>query len=240
MEGLMRPRAGLLVIGFMAGVVSYYYGGEPRTEIQVVEVEKIVEKLVPVDKVVEVEVPTVVEKLVIKEVPTTKTRIVYLPQQPSNVKVDKEEQYCMALNMYREASNQSVAGMIAVGRVVMNRVKDRRYPGSPCEVIYEGPHRESWKTRGKDVDDNKREYYPVRHKCQFSWYCDGKTDPPANKQSVSWKLAEDVAYQILAFDKWNGMVEGATHYHADYVSPHWRKSMRLITKIDDHIFYREN
>jgi spore germination cell wall hydrolase CwlJ-like protein len=90
------------------------------------------------------------------------------------------------------------------------------------------------------VDDNKREYYPVRHKCQFSWYCDGKTDPPANKQSVSWKLAEDVAYQILAFDKWNGMVEGATHYHADYVSPHWRKSMRLITKIDDHIFYREN
>jgi len=36
------------------------------------------------------------------------------------------------------------------------------------------------------------------------------------------------------------MVEGATHYHADYVSPHWRKSMRLITKIDDHIFYREN
>lgn len=238
----MGPRAGLLVIGFMAGVISYYYGGKPSTEIEVVEVEKTVEKLVPVDKVIvkKVEVPTVVEKVVIKEVPTTKTRIVYLPKQPANVSVDKEEKYCMALNMYREASNQSVAGMIAVGRVVMNRVKDRRYPGSPCAVIYEGPHRESWKTKGKDVPASERTFYPVKNRCQFSWYCDGKADPPANKQSVQWKLAEDVAYQILAFDKWNGMVEGATHYHADYVSPHWRKSMRLVTKIDDHIFYRQD
>ena len=43
----------------------------------------------------------------------------------------------MALNIYLEAKNQSVAGQIAVGFVV-NFVKDRRFPNGICEVIYEG------------------------------------------------------------------------------------------------------
>ena len=105
----MKAITGVLIIGFITGVVSYYYLGEPRTEVKVVEVENVVEKVITV----------------VKEVPTT--RIVYLPQIPENIKVDIKEQYCLALNMYREAGNQSVAGMIAVGRVVMNRVSDRRF-----------------------------------------------------------------------------------------------------------------
>jgi N-acetylmuramoyl-L-alanine amidase len=216
----MKAITGVLIIGFITGVVSYYYLGEPRTEVKVVEVENVVEKVITV----------------VKEVPTT--RIVYLPQIPENIKVDIKEQYCLALNMYREAGNQSVAGMIAVGRVVMNRVSDRRFPGSPCEVIYEGPQTESWKTKGKDVPESEREYYPVRNKCQFSWYCDGKEDDVINKESVKWKIANDIAYQILVFDRWGGIVEGATHYHADYVSPAWNKTMRLVATIDNHKFYR--
>ena len=43
----MGPRIGLLIIGFIVGVVGFYYGGEPRIEIEIREVEKIVEKLVP-------------------------------------------------------------------------------------------------------------------------------------------------------------------------------------------------
>jgi len=43
---------------------------------------------------------------------------------------------------------------------------------------------------------------------------------------------------VLAFDKYNGIVEGATHYHADYVDPAWNKTITLVTKVDDHIFYR--
>jgi N-acetylmuramoyl-L-alanine amidase len=216
----MKAITGVVIIGFITGVVSYYYLGEPRTEVKVVEVENVVEKVITV----------------VKEVPTT--RIVYLPQIPENIKVDIKEQYCLALNMYREAGNQSVAGMIAVGRVVMNRVSDRRFPGSPCEVIYEGPQTESWKTKGKDVPESEREYYPVRNKCQFSWYCDGKEDDVINKESVKWKIANDIAYQILVFDRWRGIVEGATHYHADYVSPAWNKTMRLVATIDNHKFYR--
>ena len=46
------------------------------------------------------------------------------------------------------------------------------------------------------------------------------------------------AFQILAFDKWKDVLEGATHYHADYVNPKWNKTMKKIVKIDDHIFYK--
>jgi spore germination cell wall hydrolase CwlJ-like protein len=80
----------------------------------------------------------------------------------------------------------------------------------------------------------------VRNRCQFSWYCDGKKDEVISKKdNIKWKIAEDVAFQVLAYDKWNGMVEGATHYHATYVSPKWRHTLRLVGKIDDHIFYRQ-
>lgn len=33
-------------------------------------------------------------------------------------------------------------------------------------------------------------------------------------------------------------VAGATHYHADYVSPYWAPSLIRIAKIGAHIFYR--
>jgi hypothetical protein len=33
-------------------------------------------------------------------------------------------------------------------------------------------------------------------------------------------------------------VAGATHYHADYVSPYWVPSLVRVTKIGAHIFYR--
>ena len=235
---------GILIIGFMLGVVGFWYLGSPGNTVEV-EKRIIVEKLVPVEKIIEkivikeIEVPKIVEKIVIKTVP--QTRIVYLPKKSNTIIVNDKERLCMALNIYRESNNQSIAGQIAVARVVMNRVKDRRYPSDPCGVIYDGPVRESWKTK-KDPTLSKQErtFYPVKHRCQFSWYCDGKADEPTNTDSVAWKVADNIAYQILAFDKWNGIVEGATHYHADYVKPNWSNTLRLVTKIDDHIFYRRN
>jgi len=34
------------------------------------------------------------------------------------------------------------------------------------------------------------------------------------------------------------ITDGATHYHADYVSPSWAKTKTRTTEIGDHIFYR--
>ena len=34
-------------------------------------------------------------------------------------------------------------------------------------------------------------------------------------------------------------VQGATHYHADYVNPGWHRSMKFVKKIGRHIFYND-
>ena len=79
----------------------------------------------------------------------------------------------------------------------------------------------------------------MKNRCQFSWYCDGKSDDiPSMKNNLAWNLAQDIAWEVLKYDRYSGIVEGATPYHADYVNPTWSKTITLITKIDDHIFYR--
>jgi spore germination cell wall hydrolase CwlJ-like protein len=150
------------------------------------------------------------------------------------------ELHCMAQNIYFEANNQSKTGMIAVAQVTMNRVRDSRFPSTVCEVVFEGPIRESWKTRNNpDIADEDRIFYPIKNRCQFSWYCDGKADViPYPENNISWRKAQDVALEVMAFDRYSGIVEGATHYHADYVNPDWNKTITLVTKIDNHIFYR--
>ena len=135
---------------------------------------------------------------------------------------------CLALNTYHEAKNQSLVGQIATAQVVMNRVEDNRFPNTICEVVKEGPTRPSWE------DPNKE--YPIRHRCQFSWYCDGKDDTPKNEKA--WKTAQDVAFLVL-YDKIKlDVTEGATHYHATYVRPSWARTKKRTTRIEKHIFYR--
>ena len=87
------------------------------------------------------------------------------------------ELYCLAQNIYFEARAEPQAGQYAVADVALNRVQDNRYPNTICEVIKQGPIRESWKTRkDPDLHDSERKYYPVKNRCQFSWYCDGRAD----------------------------------------------------------------
>ena len=84
---------------------------------------------------------------------------------------------CLAENIYFEARAESMEGKAAVANVTRNRVLDADFPNTYCEVVQQGPVRESWKTRQhKDLDDSERVYYPRKHRCQFSWYCDGHRD----------------------------------------------------------------
>ena len=131
---------------------------------------------------------------------------------------------CMAFNIYHEANNQSMLGQIAVGQVVMNRVADDRFPDTVCEVV-------------KEAVTYKNTDKPVLHKCQFSWYCDGKKDEP-NYNSKSWSNALKYAVVVLGGDITLDFTDGATHYHATYVRPAWAKTKTRTTRIDRHIFYR--
>ena len=147
------------------------------------------------------------------------------------------ELYCLAQNVYFEAKSEPLAGQYAVADVVLNRVKDNRYPNTICEVVKEGPIKESWKTRQHaDLSDAERVYFPKRNKCQFSWYCDGK--PDTIRDGDAWRQAQIVAYRITYNERHRGLTEGATHYHADYVHPKWASTLQLVGRIATHIFYR--
>ena len=76
---------------------------------------------------------------------------------------------CLARNIYFEARNEPFAGQFAVAMVTLNRVYDKQFPNSICEVVYQGLHYSSG--------------HPKRDRCQFSWYCDGKVDDVKNKRA---------------------------------------------------------
>ena len=67
--------------------------------------------------------------------------------QTSYAASNQQEISCLADNIYWEARNQETRGMLAVAFVTRNRVISPHYPDTYCEVIKEGPMRESWKTR---------------------------------------------------------------------------------------------
>ena len=136
---------------------------------------------------------------------------------------------CLALNMYHEARNQGTAGALAVTGVVFNRVNDNRYPDTICEVVEQGPTRASWK--------DAKIRYPIKNRCQFSWYCDGKSDKPLNQKKYNYflKMSRGILQNQIPFID---ITDGATHYHADYVSPAWAKTKTRTVEIQDHIFYK--
>jgi spore germination cell wall hydrolase CwlJ-like protein len=155
--------------------------------------------------------------------------------KPGLMKIDNSSDiYCLAQNIYHEAKSESTVGQVAVGLVVMNRVRDIRYPDNVCDVVYQGPVRESWKTKQTPEDDAV--YYPIKNKCQFSWYCDGKADTIF--EDLAWAKAQELAWRIIVLNSYVGLVEGATHYHAFYVSPGWSREFHLVGRVDDHLFYR--
>ena len=138
-----------------------------------------------------------------------------------------DEAHCLAMNVYHEARNQPLAGQMAVISVTVNRVNDKRFPNSICGVVYEGPHRPSWKDQTVMI--------PVRHRCQFSWYCDGKSDKPKDEEAYQYSMK--IAKNVIMGDSF-GYLDGATHYHTIDVAPSWASGKKFIVRINDHIFYR--
>ncbi|SLN32542.1 cell wall hydrolase [Oceanibacterium hippocampi] len=122
---------------------------------------------------------------------------------------------CLAKNIYFEARGEDATGKLAVAYVVMNRVADSRFPGEVCAVVKQGGEQR-------------------RHRCQFSWWCDGRSDEPSDW--IAWEEAKDIALTVRkqrAIDP----TDGALWYHAEYVQPSWRDGFARGRKIGRHIFY---
>ena len=142
----------------------------------------------------------------------------------------QESVVCLAKNAYFEARNQSVLSQIAVSQVVMNRVQSPDYPNTVCGVVYEA-QLSTWYKEKMDKE------VPLKHKCQFSWYCDGKSD--AIKNQKAWDDSMYSALFVYTSDPLLDVVDGALWYHATYTSPDWAKHFQKTVQINEHIFYKE-
>ena len=124
----------------------------------------------------------------------------------------RQQQDCLALTMYWEARGEGRDGMIAVGWTVLNRVRTPGFPGTPCAVVHQGGRRPP---------------------CEFSWWCDGKSDRP--REASSWRLAQSLAEQLLVRPP-RDPTRGALWYHNTSIRRPWQ---HVRTKrIGHHIFYR--
>lgn len=130
-------------------------------------------------------------------------------------KIDSEERDCLAEAIYYEARSERRIGRMAVADVVLNRVASPIYPESICGVVHQGSHRKTG--------------------CQFSFTCDGSMK--ARRNVRQWRDAELMAGAVMAGIR-VPVSRHATHYHADYVSPSWARTLTPTAVIGTHKFYR--
>jgi spore germination cell wall hydrolase CwlJ-like protein len=148
-------------------------------------------------------------------------------------KIDPEQAYCMAQNIYYEAKSENKQGQFAVASVTLNRVNDARFPNTICGVVKQSTMSVASK----------------RLVCAFSWYCEndkrGKEIPVRNKDgSINTQVAEQFkAASIVAIKAMSGSVtdvtRGATHFHNPSVSqPAWTQSLKKTVSLGQHDFYK--
>lgn len=121
---------------------------------------------------------------------------------------------CLSQAVYYEAASESPEGQRAVAQVVLNRVRDPRYPGSVCGVVFQGSER--------------------RTGCQFTFTCDGSM--ARQPEPVLFLRARIVALGALA-GRVEQLVGLATHYHTKQVVPYWRTDLVKLRTVGAHIFY---
>ena len=123
---------------------------------------------------------------------------------------------CMSLNIYFEARSESIHGQIAVAEVTLNRVQSDEYPNSICGVV---------------LQENK-------DGCQFSWWCDGRSDKP--KEINSFQRSKAIAKLMIEEGKYISVVgKEVTHYHTEDVTPYWSANYTPVIQVGKHIFYKK-
>jgi hypothetical protein len=131
-------------------------------------------------------------------------------------KAREKAEKCLANAVYFESRGEAVRGQIAVAQVVLNRAFSGYYPDDVCGVVYQNAHRHL--------------------ACQFTFACDGI--PDVITEADAWERAQRVAKASLDGRVWLPEIGKATHYHAYWVHPWWVRTMRKLSRIGVHTFYR--
>ncbi len=142
-------------------------------------------------------------------------RASFTPRDLQNADASRSEIDCLAEAVYYEARSESASGQKAVAEVVLNRVRDSRFPNTVCDVVYQGQYR----TTG----------------CQFTFTCDGsKRRAPRGR---AWERSRAIALHV-SLGLGRSRTGNATHYHTYYVDPYWSAGLVETRVIGSHIFYR--
>lgn len=155
----------------------------------------------------------------------------YYQTPEPKIKYSSADADCLAKNIYFEAGVESTAGKLAVANVTINRKLNVNYPNTICGVVQEGIHY---------YNDKSEHYVPVKNRCQFSWYCDGRTDIP--NEGKTWESSRALAITVLEShydEELIDITDGAIFYHANWMKkyPSWSKQKIIMASIDRHIFY---
>jgi N-acetylmuramoyl-L-alanine amidase len=120
----------------------------------------------------------------------------------------------MALNLYHEAGAEGRRGMVAVGWVVLNRLKDPAFPKSVIDVITHGG---------------------AAPPCQWGWFCDGRPDTPRNVRL--WRLAQQIARELLS-DPPPDPTNGALWFQETFRDRQpWMRRAQLTARLGGHDFF---
>lgn len=123
-------------------------------------------------------------------------------------KVNRQEVFCLAENVYHEARGEHMIGQIMVANVTMNRVKSGRFPDTVCDVVHQ-----PW---------------------QFSWTHQRVRFAP--KKAKEWEQAVDVAAMVylgIIGDLTNGVM---FYYNPKQANPYWARKMEVAFTEGNHIF----
>lgn len=136
-----------------------------------------------------------------------------LPMVPGSAIAETNVQ-CMARTVYFEARGDGVEGMEAVAAVVMNRVAHGEFPDTVCGVVRQGGEQPP---------------------CQFSFWCDGRSDRPGNK--ALWSIALEVAERAVDGEL-EYSVSGALFFHTKAAGSPFGARREHVATVGEHLFYR--
>ena len=132
---------------------------------------------------------------------------------------DTDNYNCLVQAIYFEARSEYQIGQLAVANVIMNRVHDKRFPDTICNVVHDGIY---WNG------------HIVRDKCAFSYYCDGKHERIVNMEILIQVIeTTNMALRGVMIES----LSDATHYHASYVYPDWADKLEYVGQMGNHMFY---
>ncbi len=167
----------------------------------------------------------------------------------TGVSVNEDELKCMAENIYFEGRAEPMVGKVAIGKVVMNRIEDTRFPNSICGVVKQGPVRESWKTKKDPTLAKKdRKYYPIKNRCQFSWWCDGQKDiiwatymngEVIESNMTAWRDSINVALWLMSGELKDPTYGAVFYYNPNIANPSWGAVYKETAIIGNHRFMKD-